>query len=208
MRGLYVITDPSLIASSNLVNAVSQAITGGAKMVQYRNKAASAQQKLWEANDLVSLCTGVNVPLIINDDIDLALKTNAAGVHLGQADTGIKDARKLLGSRAIIGVSCHNKIDLALDAQDAGASYVAFGRFFASSTKPEAVEAKVELLLTAKEKIDIPIVAIGGITQDNCTELLKAGADMLAVIHGVFAAESITNSAKLISNQIDNYRVN
>lgn len=206
MQGLYVITDPTLIASSDLTSAVSQAITGGASMVQYRNKTASLEQKIWEINDLVSLCAGVNVPLIINDEVDLVVKTGAAGVHLGQTDISLKQARKSLGPEAIIGISCHNQIDLALQAQDAGASYVAFGRFFHSKTKPDAIKAEVELLLKAKQKIQIPIVAIGGIRQDNCAVLLEAGADILAVIHDVFAADSITNSAKLICNQIDQFK--
>jgi len=203
MQGLYVITDPELIPSAKLVSSVGQAIAGGACLVQYRNKTASAAQKLWEAQDLMTLCTNLSVPLIINDDIELAKKVGAAGVHLGQNDISIEKARELLGDEAIIGLSCHDNFAFALEAEKAGANYVAFGSFFASSTKPQAIRAKSDLLLEAKEKLKIPIVAIGGITPKNAKKLIMAGADMLAVINGVFGTAAIENSAKLIQQQFN-----
>ena len=201
MKGLYVITDETLISADQLNLAVAQAINGGAMMVQYRNKSANAQQKLWEAQDLQPLCQGLGVPLIINDDMQLALESRADGVHLGKGDGDIAEARKLLGPHAIIGATCGQSIEAALEAQKQGASYVAFGRFFDSSTKPDAASASLETLKQAKDSLDIPIVAIGGITQENATPLIDAGADMLAVVHGVFGQASIQNAAQLLHNQ-------
>jgi len=203
MRGLYVITDPKLISATKIVDSIAEAITGGAAMVQYRNKSASYEQKLREAQDLSTLCRSLQVPFIVNDEIELAQKVKASGVHLGQTDDSVSKARSILGAETIIGISCHNSLELAFKAQAAGADYVAFGRFFPSQTKPEALPAGIELLLEARTRLKIPIVAIGGITAENAGGLITAGADMLAVIHGVFGTESIINSAKLIARQFD-----
>ena len=194
-RGLYAITDSEL-SGTTLVQYVAQAIQGGAVMIQYRDKSTDAGQRLWQANDLQMLCQSLRVPLIINDDIELAVQCRAAGVHLGKDDATIEQARALLGEQAIIGVSCYASLTLALAAQAAGADYVAFGSFFASPTKPDAVRADLELLRAARAALSIPIAAIGGITPDNGRALVDAGADLLAVVSGVFSAADISAAAR------------
>jgi thiamine-phosphate pyrophosphorylase len=198
-RGLYVITDSTLLSSERLVPAVAEAIAGGAVMVQYRDKSGDEGKRLWEAQDLVHLCRPLGIPLIINDDIELALKVEADGVHLGKEDSNLVEARSLLGDDAIIGVSCYNLLANAFEAVDAGADYIAFGRFFPSGTKSQAVQAEPELLLQARAEFDLPIVAIGGITAENGAQLVKAGADLLAVVHGVFGQDDIRAAAERIS---------
>ncbi len=194
-RGLYAVTDSELSGTA-LVQHVAQAIQGGAVMIQYRDKSADAGQRLWQANDLQMLCQSLRVPLIINDDIELALQCHAAGVHLGKDDATIAQARAALGAQAIIGVSCYASLPRALAAQAAGADYVAFGSFFASPTKPAAERADLELLRAARAALPIPIAAIGGITPDNGRALVEAGADLLAVVSGVFATPNASGAAQ------------
>jgi len=186
-RGLYAITQTDNKSAEMIVNEVAAAIRGGAVIVQYRDKNPVDAPGL--AKELVKICHRHHVPLIINDDIALAGQVGADGVHLGRHDANIKEARKILGADAIIGVSCYNAIALALDAQSQGASYAAFGRFFPSSSKPLAAPADIETLQKAKLELTIPVVAIGGILPENGGRLLAAGADMLAVIGGLFGAE-------------------
>lgn len=193
--GLYVITDNSLIPKGKFVECVAQAINGGAVVIQYREKHLPWEDRCREAATLATLCRHRGIPLIINDDIELARATGADGVHLGQEDIAISQARKRLGPQAIIGVSCYNRLGRALQASQEGADYVAFGRFYPSVTKPEAVPARPALLEQARAMIDLPLVAIGGITPENASELLKAGADLLAVIHGVFGQADIRAAA-------------
>src|SRR5512138_2474668 len=197
-RGLYAITDSNLIASEQMIQAVASAIQGGAMMIQYRNKGSDESYRQWEAQDLVNLCRPLGVPLIINDDIKLAQVVRAHGVHLGKDDPHISEARAALGPAAIIGVSCYNDIECAVAAEKAGADYVAFGSFFSSSTKPKAVHADITLLCEAKKRLKIPLVAIGGITADNGAQLIAAGADLLAVINGVFGQGDIRAAAERI----------
>jgi thiamine-phosphate pyrophosphorylase len=184
--GLYAITDPNLIPDPLLLKAVEDAITGGAKTVQYRNKQANNLTQLEQASQLGRLCKKHRVTFIINDDPHLALAVNADGVHLGQQDDKIAEARKLLGEQAIIGVSCYNQIENAHLAVAAGADYIAFGRFFPSKTKPKAVPADLSLIKQAKQQFDVPVVAIGGITRDNVEPLIAAGADAVAIINALF----------------------
>ncbi len=194
-HGLYAVTD-DVLSGVVLVQHVAQAIQGGAVMIQYRDKSTDAGQRLWQANDLQMLCQPLRVPLIINDDIELAMQCRATGVHLGKDDASIEQARAALGEQAIIGVSCYASLPRALAAQAAGADYVAFGSFFASPTKPAAEHADLELLRMAHAALTIPIVAIGGITPTNGRTLLAAGADLLAVVSGVFGATDINAAAQ------------
>jgi len=185
-RGLYAIADTTLIAPERLVAAVEQAVLGGAVAVQYRDKSGDTEMRRLQARALLQVCRGHHVPLIINDDTGLALDLGADGVHLGQDDPTPAEARRLLGEAVIVGASCYNRPELALHARAQGADYVAFGRFFASSSKPHAVQASVEMLAEVRPRLRLPIVVIGGITPENGASLLKAGADMFAVIQGVF----------------------
>jgi thiamine-phosphate pyrophosphorylase len=141
---------------------------------------------------------------IINDDVTLAKETQADGVHLGREDAAIAQARKQLGSRAIIGVSCYNELARAEQAAAQGADYVAFGRFFPSRTKPQAVPASLDLLREAKKKLHIPVVAIGGITPENGASLIAAGANALAVIEGVFGQADVRAAAERYASLFKN----
>ncbi|MFI8482474.1 thiamine phosphate synthase [Pseudomonas sp. NPDC078700] len=189
LRGLYAITDSQLLAGGKLLPYVEAALKGGAKLLQYRDKSNDEARRLREAEALRELCNRYGAALIINDDAELAARLGV-GLHLGQSDGSLAVARALLGRNAIIGGTCHAELDLAQRANDEGASYIAFGRFFNSNTKPGAPAATVELLNQAKSRFNLPIVAIGGITLENAPQLIAAGASMVAVIHGLFAADS------------------
>jgi len=194
-RGLYAITDERPDAPRQLPVCVSEAIAGGASVIQYRNKQGDAQQRRQTAGALLQLCQQHHVPLIINDDVALAASVNADGVHLGKTDASLAQARQQLGPQAIIGVSCYNSLERAMRAAQAGADYVAFGRFFSSHSKPDAPPAEAALLRQARRQLQLPIVAIGGITPENGRALVAAGADLLAAIHGVFGQPDIEAAA-------------
>ena len=194
-RGLYAITDQQLVPEGELGKRVSEAIDGGAAIIQYRDKSSARATRLEQATLLASLCRASKVALIINDDVELAGSVSADGVHLGINDDSVRAARAQLGDDAIIGVSCYNQLARAQDAVAAGADYVAFGRFFASNTKPNAVTADIELLVKARDQLAVPIVAIGGITPDNGAALIAAGADCLAAIDGVFGQADVYAAA-------------
>lgn len=197
MSILYAITDSQLLPGDKLFTGVAEALQAGCKWIQYRDKSGDPQKRLREAQQLVALCEQYNASLIVNDDVNLAHSINAHGVHLGQDDGSAYAARKLLGEKAIIGVTCHDSLAFAQQAVDDGASYIAFGRFFPSQTKPHARPAKFTLISEAKAKFpQIPIVVIGGITLDNAHILLDAGADKLAVCHELFSAEDIQQTAQ------------
>lgn len=182
--GLYAITQTENKSSEQVIAEVAAAIQGGAVVIQYRDK--NPIDAVYLATKLLNLCRLHNVPLIINDDVELAAKIGADGVHLGKHDGDIHQAKQRLRENAIIGVSCYNDVNLAIAAQQQGVNYVAFGRFFPSVSKPLAAPAQVATLIEAKLKLQIPIVAIGGILPENGDILLNAGADLLAVIGGIF----------------------
>ncbi|MGF6592887.1 thiamine phosphate synthase [Pseudomonas sp. 2835] len=188
LRGLYAITDSQLLAGK-LLPYVEAALEGGVTLLQYRDKSQDESRRLREAEALADLCSRYKTQLIINDDAELAARLGV-GVHLGQTDGPLTPARALLGRNAIIGSTCHAQIDLAEQAAHEGASYVAFGRFFNSVTKPGAPAADIALLEQARSRIHLPICVIGGITLDNAAPLVAHGASLLAVIHGLFGAES------------------
>ncbi|MBL4585283.1 MAG: thiamine phosphate synthase [Pseudomonadales bacterium] len=189
IAGLYAIT-PDNRPLAQLLRETKQALQGGANLVQFRDKSTDTQQRLKSARALLALCAEFGIPLIINDDIELAASIDAAGVHLGQQDASIAEARSILGEQAIIGATCHGSIELARQAKQQGASYLAFGRFFNSSTKPNALPAPITILPEAK-KLQLPIVAIGGITHLNAGQLLAQGADAIAVVNALYGATDI-----------------
>ncbi|HAT27968.1 MAG TPA: thiamine phosphate synthase [Gammaproteobacteria bacterium] len=186
LSGIYAITDDNLLPEPTRLEAVAAALGAGISLLQFRSKSGTRASRLKAAIELLVLCRAHHVPLIINDDVDLCLAADADGVHLGQRDAALESARTRLGPAAIIGVTCHSSVDSAVEAQLAGADYVAFGRFFDSATKPEAPPAQLEILGQAKAALSIPIVAIGGINAENGADVLAAGADMLAVIDAIF----------------------
>ncbi|MCK9800827.1 thiamine-phosphate diphosphorylase [Pseudomonas chlororaphis] len=188
LRGLYAITDSQLLAGKFL-QYVEAALEGGVTLLQYRDKSTDEARRLREAEALHTLCERYKTRLIINDDAELAARIGA-GVHLGQTDGPLTPARALLGRTAIIGSTCHAQLSLAEQAAKEGASYVAFGRFFNSNTKPGAPSASLELLDQARASLHLPICVIGGITLENAAPLVAHGADLLAVVHGLFGAEN------------------
>lgn len=190
INGLYAIT-PDSSDQESLLKRAQACIAGGAQLLQYRNK---QHLNADTAIALAHLCRQHAIPLIINDHIDLAQQ--ADGVHLGKDDGDIASARRKLGPGKIIGISCYNSLERALDAESAGADYVAFGSMFASDTKPNAPRASLELLREAKAQLRIPIVAIGGITLHNAQALIDAGVDALAVINAVFGAADVVQAAQ------------
>ncbi|MQX51621.1 thiamine phosphate synthase [Alcanivorax sediminis] len=186
INGLYAITDPALTPDERLLPAVEAALFGGARLLQYRDKTASADQRRRRASQLRALCHEYDALFIVNDDPALAAEVGADGVHIGQSDGGIATARALLGDNRIIGVTCHGDLRLARQAADAGADYLAMGRFFASRTKPQAPPADIASLKQACDEFPLPVVAIGGVNADNAPLLIQAGAASVAVIEALF----------------------
>ena len=198
IAGLYAIT-PDLADTPELLRKVRLALQGGASVLQYRNKTADAALQLLQASALRDLTREFDTAFIMNDDAALAAQVDADGVHLGGEDGSVAAARALLGATKIIGVSCYNRAALALAAVQQSADYVAFGAFFPSSVKPEAVKADVSMLRAARKEIAVPIVAIGGITQQNGAGLVQAGATSLAVISALWDVPDIEASANEFS---------
>lgn len=186
IRGLYAITDPLLTPDARLLPAAEAALRGGARLLQYRDKTASPGQRQQRATQLLALCHRHDALFIVNDDPALAAAVDADGVHIGQSDGGIAAARALLGEQKIIGVTCHGDAQLAMQAEQQGADYIALGRFFSSRTKPQAPPASLLVLDQVSRQCQRPVVAIGGVNPDNAPQLIQAGAASVAVIHALF----------------------
>lgn len=192
IRGLYGITPDNV---DNLTAYVELALRGGTRIIQYRNKSADNARRLKEAQALRQLCNQYSACFIVNDDIELCLAVDADGLHIGKTDGDIAAIKSQLDEK-LLGVSCYNQLENAMRAQDLGADYVAFGRFFASKTKPDAVQAEIEVIHQAKRQVNLPVVAIGGVTHINAKILLRAGVDAVAVIDGLFNQPDIESSAR------------
>jgi thiamine-phosphate pyrophosphorylase len=184
LAGLYAVT-PDLADTARLVRCVEAALAGGARAIQYRNKVADSRLAHAQATAIARLCAEHRCLLIVNDDSALAAAVGADGVHLGEDDGAIAEARERIGPERLVGASCYNRFDLAEAAVAADADYVAFGSFFSSTVKPGARRAEVSLLARAGS-LGVPVIAIGGITPLNAPELFAAGADAVAVISAVF----------------------
>jgi thiamine-phosphate pyrophosphorylase len=195
ISGLYAVT-PDCNDTADLLARVEAALAGGARLLQYRNKTASPALRLIQGRALLALCWEYQVPLIINDHLDLALALDAHGLHLGAEDGLLGEARTRLAAGKILGASCYRSIETALDAQQAGADYVAFGGFFLSTVKPSTTRTPLALLHEAKQRLSVPVVAIGGITPDNAPQLVAAGADGVAVISALFGAPDVRAAAQ------------
>ena len=198
IKGLYAIT-PDMADTDMLLQKVEAALQGGINLLQYRNKAASHKLQTRQARTILTLCRQYNVPLIINDSVKLCLTLDADGVHLGAEDGSLAEVRIRIGGDKILGASCYNRFDLALSAQQAGASYVAFGACFASRTKPNAPVASLGLFKRAKVELNIPTVAIGGITLQNAAQVFQVGANAVAVINAIFNTDDIKLSSQQFS---------
>lgn len=197
--GLYAIT-PEEPDTGALLHQVNLALQGGTRVLQYRNKRGNEALRVAQAAALREVTREFGAGLIINDDVELALRVDADGVHLGRDDGSVADARTLLGDEKIIGVSCYNQLGLAHLAVNSGADYVAFGAFFASMVKPDAPLATLALLRQARLEIELPLVAIGGITAENAGLVFSAGADAIAVISALFGAKDIASTAQQFTN--------
>lgn len=193
-RGLYLIT-PEEPDTARLLQRVAAVLQSRPAVVQYRSKLPDPGLRRTQAEALLSMCRDHHVPLVINDEVELASTLGADGVHLGRQDGALRDARERLGPGAIIGASCYDRLELARAAAIAGASYIAFGAFEASPTKPNAPRADPSLL-TDSAPLGLPRVAIGGIRPENAAALVAAGADLVAVITGVFDAADPLQAAR------------
>ncbi len=182
---LYAITHSAWMPGKALVTKTEAALKGGCRLVQYRDKSGDQSRRRREAKCLLDLCRDFGAQLVINDDIELAASLGAQGVHLGQGDAPLELARERLGPQALVGITCHDRIDLAQTALASGANYVAFGRFFSSQTKPHASAATLDLLTKARD-LAAPCVAIGGVNLDNAAALYAAGASCLATSESLF----------------------
>lgn len=196
IKGIYAVT-PDIADTDLLIKKVEAALAGGVNVLQYRNKQANHKLQTQQARALLPLCRQYNVPLIINDSVKLCLTLDADGVHLGADDGNLTEVRARLGNNKILGASCYNRFDLALSAQNQGADYVAFGACFASKTKPNAPVADLSLFSQARAQLAISTVAIGGINLQNAPQVIEAGADAIAIIQAIFAADDV----KLASQQ-------
>jgi len=183
ISGIYAIT-PNKTLDLNLIGKII--VQHDIQILQYRHKTTDASIKLNEAKQLQQLCLRHNTLFIINDDINLAQKIDADGVHLGKNDTSVLAAREKLGNDAIIGVSCYNDIELAKTAQNNGADYVAFGALFSSQTKPNAPQCSFDVITQAKQILTIPVVGIGGVDLNNQQKAFNAGCDAVAMINALF----------------------
>jgi len=190
IKGLYAVT-PDEPNTDVLLAKVEAALQGGINILQYRNKQANHKLLTQQARAILPLCRQYNVPLIINDSVKLCLSLDADGVHIGADDGNLDEIRARLGPNKTLGASCYHRLDLALSAQQAGADYVAFGACFASSTKPNAPVASLDLFKLAQAQLHIPAVAIGGITLENAAQAIAAGASAIAVINAIFSAANV-----------------
>ena len=201
LHGLYAITDAGLMAH-HFAAAVEQTLQGGSRIIQYRDKSKDSKKRLQQAQLMRRLCDQYQALFIVNDDIELARLAHADGVHIGKDDLNIIAARQHLGTEAIIGVSCYNRLELAVEAEHAGADYVAFGAFFSSSIKPDAIAAPLSLVHQARARLQIPVCCIGGINAGNAAPLIAAGSDMIAVISDIFKPENAQQDIKQASEQL------
>src|SRR3977135_314489 len=199
---MYAVT-PDAPDIGSLVSKVRKALAGGARILQYRNKSANAALRREQSVALLALCREARVPLVINDDLGLARAIGADGLHLGRDDVSIAAARAKLGEDKLLGVSCYDRLELALAAREAGADYVAFGSAFPSSTKPEVTRAPLSLYREARARLDFPIVAIGGITTENAHNVIEAGAAAVAVMSALFAPPDIEPPARTFTRLFD-----
>ena len=186
--GLYAITDCQNLDTHSLLEKTEIILMSGAALLQYRNKSADNNLKYDQSKQLQILCKKYHVPFIINDDVELALTLRTDGVHLGRDDTDYITAKTILGPGYIIGVSCYNDLNRAIQLEESDISYVAFGAFFPTTTKKNTATAKPDLIKEARQKLSLPLVAIGGITPENGKVLVKAGTDFIASASGIYGA--------------------
>jgi thiamine-phosphate pyrophosphorylase len=195
LKGLYVVT-PDWDDTDKLVTATEAALAGGAQLVQYRHKTADAVLRREQANALLAICRQYGVPFIVNDHVDVCMEINADGIHVGGTDLSVAEVRKIVGPDKIVGASCYGTFDLAVTSQAQGATYVAFGGFYPSRVKKYDFTTPVDIISRAKAVLTVPVVVIGGMTQDNALPLIAEGADMVAAISSVYMADDVEAAAR------------
>ena len=196
LRGLYAITDTHLIPRERFIETVEAAVRGGATMVQLREKETPPEEVKRLGRELLAVTRRYGALLIVNDHPAVAQAIGADGVHVGRDDPPVAEARALLGPNAIIGASCYGDIERAVAAEQAGADYVAFGTPFPSPTKPKRTDISLDIFRQAKQRVRVPVIAIGGITLANARQVIDAGADALAIVSGVFGAPDVEVAAR------------
>ena len=199
---LYAVTDRSWLNGETLYAQVEKALKGGVTFVQLREKALDEQAFLEEAKEIQKLCAQYHVPFVINDNVEIAAQIGADGVHVGQSDMEAGDVREKLGPDRIIGVSAQT-VEQAVRAQERGADYLGVGAIFPTGSKADAVEVSHETVRAITEAVDIPVIAIGGITKDNVSELSGTGICGIAVISAIFAQEDIEGAARVLKERTE-----
>lgn len=199
---LYAVTDRSWLGQDSLYSQVEKALKGGATMIQLREKALDQEAFLREARELKELCRKYHVPFLINDNVDIAARIQADGVHVGQSDMEAGDVRAALGPDKIIGVSAQT-VEQAILAQERGADYLGVGAVFATGTKPDATDVSYETLKAICRAVDIPVVAIGGISLENVGRLAGSGICGAAVVSAVFAQPDIEAAARSLRKAVE-----
>jgi len=202
IRGLYAIADTGTVDDSELFEKVRMVLAGGCRVLQYRDKSGNEEKRLWQAGELRKMCRRADAVFIINDDAELAMQVNADGVHCGREDATVSETRDSY-PKLMIGASCYNSLSRAVQAANAGADYIAFGSFFLSGTKPQAISADLAVLQQAKQRLEQPLVAIGGIVAENAEILISSGASAVAVISGVFLTPDPLLSSRKITALFD-----
>ena len=198
LRGLYAITDTALIPRDRFADTIEAAVRSGATMVQLREKDIPTEEVARLGKQALAVTRKYGALLIVNDHPSVALEIGADGVHVGEDDPPVAEPRQMLGPDVIIGASCYGDLDKAIEAERDGADYVAFGTPFPSPTKVKRTDISLDIFQLAKRHVNIPIFAIGGITIDNATQIIQAGADGIAVVSGVFGAENISAAAQAL----------
>ena len=198
LRGLYIIIDPEMAPNREEVSIARAALRGGARLIQFRDKRRAKGTQLPIIRDISRLCREAKAPLIVNDDVDLALSAGADGVHVGKDDLPVEVVRNLVPSRMLVGCSANN-LQEALRAEKAGADYVSVGCLFPTYSKSNARPASLETLRSVKKGLSVPVCGIGGITSDNIKSVLDCGVEMAAVIRAVVSAPNVENATRALA---------
>jgi thiamine-phosphate pyrophosphorylase len=199
MKGLYLVT-PDWDDTQKLLDVTEAALRGGAALVQYRHKTAGPELRRQQATGVQTLCRQYGRPFIVNDFVELCLELDADGIHVGGTDASVAQVRAAVGAAKIVGASCYGSLQLACDAHQAGASYVAFGGFYPSRVKKYEVSTPLDIVAHARLEIPLPNVVIGGMTHENAAPLVGHGADMVAAISSVYLAEDPEAAARRFVN--------
>ncbi|MCH8814067.1 MAG: thiamine phosphate synthase [Chloroflexi bacterium] len=203
LSGLYVIIDPEVARGRDEAEIAREAIAGGARMIQLRDKTRAEAAQLPIAKRLADICRGNNVAFFVNDNVDLSLASGADGVHLGQTDHPLAAVRKRVGSDLLIGASTNN-VEEALQAEADGADYVSVGRLFSTGSKADTRPATLDTLRVIKAAVSVPVCAIGGINESNIDGVINAGADIVSVIAAVVSAPDIREAAQTLASRFEN----